>query len=221
MNRFNEQEIVNKYVNNKYSLRYLAEIFNTNHHLIKRILLKNGIKITRRNTLKKLTEEHKQKISNSRKKLKENGWIPYNKGLKTIDRKNGKELLYKNMIAHLRFDIVLDWLMKFENFEKLKCLNKAITKRNERFNVDSKWYINYIEKFYDDPQFNKIYNKWKENKDDKYLLPTLDHINPKSNGGSDDLYNLQFLSWFENRAKNNLSQKKWEELKQNINQYLL
>lgn len=221
MDDITEKEIVNKYINERYTLRHLAEIYNTNHHKIKRILIKHDVKITRRNTLKKFTDEHKQKISNSRKRLKESGWIPYNKGLKTIDRKNGERLLYINMLSHLRFNVTLEWLMKFNDFEKLKCLNRAITKRDSRFDVDSFWYMNYIEKFYYDAQFNEIYKRWMKTKKDKYLLPTLDHIRPKSQSGTEDLSNLQFLTWFENRAKNDLSQLEWDEMKNNIKIYLI
>lgn len=216
-----EKEIIDKYVNDQYTLRHLSEIYQTNHHKIKRVLIKNGVKITRRKTRKKFTEEHKRKISESRKKLKEKGWVPYNKGLKTIDRKNGKKLLYQNMLSHLRFKVELNWLMKFDDFEKLKCLNRAITNREGRFPVDSFWYMLYIEKFYYDTQFNKIYQKWTENQKDKYLLPTLDHIQPRSKSGTNELDNLQFLSWFENRAKNNLSQTEWNWVKKNIEKYLI
>ena len=33
--------------------------------------------------------------------------------------------------------------------------------------------------------------------------------------------NLQFLTWFENRAKNNLSQEEWNKIKDNIGDYLV
>jgi hypothetical protein len=36
-----------------------------------------------------------------------------------------------------------------------------------------------------------------------------------------DLRHLQFLSWFENRTKNNMSQKEWDLLKQNISEYFI
>ena len=45
---------------------------------------------------------------------------------------------FKNMKAHLKFDVSLDWLMQFD-FNKLKILNKMICTRDrvkKYFNVD-------------------------------------------------------------------------------------
>ena len=42
---------------------------------------------------------------------------------------------------------------------------------------------------------------------------------PKSKGGTNDLKNLQFLTWFENRSKNNMTQNEWNKLKLNIGEY--
>jgi 5-methylcytosine-specific restriction endonuclease McrA len=209
------------YTEKNWTLRMIAEKFNTNHHLIKRRLVGMGIKITRRNTLKKFSDEHRQKISDSRKRLKASGWIPYNKGLKTADRPNSKEMLAKNMLTHIRFDVSLDWLLQFDDFEKLKFLNRAITPRDTRYKVDTSWYEDYVVKFYTDKQFNDIYSKWLSGgKNDKYLMPTIDHINPKANGGQDNLDNLQFLTWFENRAKNDMPLVEWRRLKENMRDYL-
>ena len=175
-----------------------------------------------RNKLRVFTKEHRQKISDSRKRLKASGWIPYNKGLKTADRPNGKELLVKNMKAHLRFNVPYQWLMQFDDFEKLKFLNRAITPRDVRFKVDTEWYRDYILKFYYDKQFNDIYSKWiSGGKKDKYLIPTIDHINPKAKNGDNQLSNLQFLTWFENRAKNDMPIVVWQKLKENIKDYLI
>ena len=44
---------------------------------------------------------------------------------------------------------------------------------------------------------------------------------PKAKGGTNDLENLQFLSWFENRCKNDMTQKEWNILKSNIGEYLI
>jgi hypothetical protein len=131
-----------------------------------------------------------------------------------------KESLYKNMSAHLRFSVSAKWLMQFEDVEKLKFLNRCVTNRSGRYTEGTGWYKAYIQKFYNDPKFNKLYKKW-IGTDDKYLRPTIDHINPKANGGNNDLDNLQFLTWFENRAKNDMPQVEWQRIKKNIKDYLL
>ena len=173
------------------------------------------------NKLRVFTPEHREKISISRKKMFADGYVPYNKGLKTSDRDNGTELLHKNMLAHLRFEVSLTWLIQFGDVEKLKCLNRAITKRGDRWDVSTEWYKAYIEKFYTDSQFNEVFTRWSRCKNDKYLRPTIDHIEAKAGGGGNELRNLQFLSWFENRAKNDMAQTEWNALKSNIKNYLI
>jgi 5-methylcytosine-specific restriction endonuclease McrA len=83
------------------------------------------------------------------------------------------------------------------------------------------WYKSYIERFYADDQFNRVYKRYLKNTKDKYLVPSIDHIVPKTKGGTDDVNNLQVLSWFENRAKNNMTQAEWDRVKQNMKEYLI
>lgn len=128
---------------------------------------------------------------------------------------------YRNMISHLRFDVSLEWIIQFDDFEKLKCLNKCITNRDCRFDESKEWYVKYIEKFYSDEQFNKIYHKWVQSGKQFYLKPSVDHIIPRSKGGTNSLENLQFLTWFENRCKNDLSQDEWNLIKFNIKEYFI
>lgn len=55
---------------------------------------------------------------------------------------------------------------------------------------------------------------------DKWIKPSLDHIQAKTNGGTLLLDNLQFVSWLENRAKVDIKQDEWNRIKKNINYYL-
>jgi 5-methylcytosine-specific restriction endonuclease McrA len=173
-----------------------------------------------KNKLRHFTDEHKRKISESRKRLKANGWVPYNKGLKTLDRENGVELILKNMKAHLKYDVSLEWLSQFNDIEKLKYLNRSISRKRDCEGFTTKTYKQFIEKFYYDEKFNSLFDKWIES-GDKWIKPSIDHIIPKSKGGTNELSNLQFLSWFENRCKNDMTQAEWDMLKANIKEYIL
>ena len=74
---------------------------------------------------------------------------------------------------------------------------------------------------YNDDQFNRIYESWINSGKEKYKKPSIDHIVPKSKGGTNDIENLQFLSWFENRCKNDMTQTEWDNLKLNIKEYFI
>lgn len=211
--------IAQLYTEDRWTLRMIADKFNTNHHLIKRRLVSMGIKITRRNTLREFTDEHKQKISDSRKKLMESGWIPYNRGLKVADMPNGRGMLLGNMRTHLRYDVSLEWLNSFQDIEKLKFLNRTLTRQRDCEGFTTEMYMMFIEKFYNDKKFNDLYDKWKET-GNKWIKPSLDHIQAKANGGTLFLDNLQFISWLENRAKVDIDQSEWEIIKKDINYYL-
>ena len=197
------------YCKNNWSLRQIAILYNTNHHKIRRILKKYGIKIVKQ-PRQPFTQEHKKNISLARKGHE--SWI-----------KNTKASIfnrYKNIAGHLRFNINYDWFLQFDDIDKLIFLNRCI--RSNRFIQRSdEWYTEYILKFYHDETFNMLYKKWLLNNKNKYMRPTIDHIIPKSKGGSDDISNLTFLSWFENRAKDNMSLSEWNSIKQNIKEYLI
>lgn len=174
------------------SMRSIAGKLGTNHKLISRVLKRRGI-LTRRP-----------------------------KNLRGVKKFNCDiERNYNNMATHLRFDVSVDWLMQFKDFDKLKLLNDVITNRSGRWDVSSSWYKSYIERFYDDNQFNKIYEKWVDSGKEKYKKPSIDHILPKAKGGTNDIENLQFLSWFENRCKNDMTQTEWDNLKLNMQEYFI
>lgn len=204
-----EKKIVSMYTNGRYTLRHLADIFDTDHHRIRRILVKNKIAITRRNTLKEFTPEHRRKIGEASK-----GRPCFWKGKKMPRKTN-----LKNMATHLKYNVTWEWLDQFNDFEKLKFLNKSITRGRDSAGFTDALYKLFIKKFYYDQQFNMLYSKWCISKD-KWIKPSLDHKNPKSNNGSlIDLDNLQFISWLENRAKVNIPQAQWDNIKSRIGEY--
>ncbi len=113
----------------------------------------------------------------------------------------------------------LEWLDGFEDIEKLKFLNRSLSRKRDCDGFTTDIYKQFIEKFYVDEKFNKLYNEWIRTKD-KWIKPSLDHIDAKCNGGSLLTDNLQFVSWLENRAKANIPQNEWEKMKANIGYYL-
>jgi predicted DNA-binding protein YlxM (UPF0122 family) len=212
-----EKDEINKmiflYIDEKFSLRDIAKEFNTNHKKISKILRENGIVIKRSNKKIVISKEHRDKISIKMKEL-------YLSGKKEPFGANPtKENLYKNMSYHLKYDVDLEWLMSFEDFEKLKFLNRSIGRQRDCKGFDIKLYMEYIEKFYYEENFNRLYNKWKRTNDNN-MKPSLDHIIPKSKGCDlKNLDNLRFLTWFENRAKTNIDEEEWTKIKMNINEY--
>lgn len=174
------------------SMRSIAEKLETNHKLISRVLNKNGVPTRKPKNLR--------------------GVRKFNCDM---------ERNYNNMATHLRFDVSTDWLMQFDDFGKLKLLNDVITNRSGRWEVSTEWYKSYIERFYNDKQFNLIYLAWIDSGQIKYKKPSIDHIVPKAKGGANSLGNLQFLTWFENRCKNDMTQAEWDNLKLNMKDYLI
>ena len=148
------------------------------------------------------TEEHKKNMSISAK-----GKIM------------NKSTNYKNMYHSLKYNTELNWLMSFEDIEKLEFLNRMVAKPNDRLSDDN--YILFIEKYYYDKRFDVLYKNWLSNDKETYLRPSFDHIIPRCKGGTNEINNIQILTWFENRCKNDMSQQEWENTKLNIDRYFI
>jgi len=209
-----DKEIIRLYVEEDLSLRQIAIMFSTNHKIIGRILIRNNIQIKKSKRLMVFTQDHKDKISKARKSLYESGKITaWSKG-----KKMTRVHILKNMKAHLKYDVSLDWLNSFENIEKLKYLNRSLSRKRDCEGFTDEMYKQFIEKFYYDSKFNILYDRWIAT-NDKWIKPSLDHIQAKAKKGSLLLNNLQFISWLENRAKVDIEQDEWNKIKQKINEY--
>ena len=116
--------------------------------------------------------------------------------------------------------IDLDYVNSFDDFEKYAFLHKQRVKQL-KLSTDEKEYKEFINYFYNQEQFNAIYNNWrkkeKENTFYDWYKPSIDHIIPKSKGGTNSLDNLQFLTVFENLAKRDMTMEEWNDFKKRTN----
>ena len=114
-------------------------------------------------------------------------------------------------------DLDIEYLRSFNDFEKFLFIHKSIRRIIRIEELTSKEYKDYIEYFYNQKQFNYVYNFWltQEKTNTFYDLakPSIDHIIPKAKNGKNNKENLQFITLFENLAKRDMTWKEWEEFK--------
>ena len=191
------------YVEERYSLHRIAKQFGTNDHFVRRRLIKMGVEINNSNrTRPPITEEQRQKISATSK-----GRPGFWKG-----KKLPKHTLYLNMLHHMQWKVDLEFLTQFDDVERLKALNRLLTRDRVSAHFDTAKYMRFIEKFYFDKKFIRQLELYQDS-GNKYDRPSLDHIIPLSRGGTWDLDNLQIISWFDNRAKCDMTQAEYEAMK--------
>ena len=129
-------------------------------------------------------------------------------------------------LSSCKMNINEDYLEKFsDDFEKFLFLHKALTLTSGKTpaTYDIQEYKEDIDDFWNDKQFNIIYNNWillSENNLNTYYdwyKPSLDHKIPKSRGGTNKRDNLQFLTVFENLSKRDLTWEEWNIFKKETN----
>jgi 5-methylcytosine-specific restriction endonuclease McrA len=126
----------------------------------------------------------------------------------------------EHLIATSKYPLEKDFVYSFQDFKKYSFLHKSVTHSNSPLKIYTyDYYKEYIKHFYNDEQFNLIYNFWLENNYNNityydWSKPSLDHKIPLSKGGSNKIENLEFLTVFENLAKRDMTLEEWEDFKE-------
>jgi hypothetical protein len=194
-------EVVRLYEVEMWTLRRISDHFSTDHHRIKRTLIAAGVPITNQHRLRTPQSDAQRKALS----VRVTGTVPKNKGTKSPE-----PLIRKMMKARMRTSIDL---IKYEDIDKLQLLVRLTSKHSKHLAVSDAIRESFLDKFYFDNQFNALWAKWKASGENKWYFPSLDHKTSKLNGEDWSLDNLQFLSWFENRAKAEMNQDEWDDFK--------
>jgi hypothetical protein len=195
-------DIINLYTIDRDNIKNISRKFGVGPKVIRRLLIENNIELDgiKNRFYRVLTKEHRDKISRSL--------------IGKISNRNGYKMSFhekiKNSEAQLGFQNFS--LLEFNDYEKFRFIMKWVG-RYRMSKKGEEYVYSFIKKIYNDDKFNTIYNFWYNNKG-KWNIPTIDHIIPLSRGGDFfDLNNIQVLTWFENRAKAEMTQKEWEDFK--------
>lgn len=106
---------------------------------------------------------------------------------------------------------------RYSDYGKIRVLSKVLTRYRNEIGHSTAVRQSFLDRFYHDVQFNAVYREWLLHGKSQWWYPSLDHIMPTSRGGSNDLDNLQFITWFENRSKGNMTPSEWGDFKKETN----
>ena len=121
-------------------------------------------------------------------------------------------------------EIKKSFVLKFsKDFDKFLFIHKMIMYRGGKKVTDytQKEYEETITYFYNNEQFNAVYEYWKTQPRSStfydWAKPSLDHIIPRSKNGGNHYSNFQVLTVFENLAKKDMTQEEWDKFKKETN----
>lgn len=164
-------------------------------------------------TIKKILKQHNVQVKKSHKwtderKAEKSKTPHFNIGLKWKEQARRENIVRKIHLTEP--DYTID---RYGDIAKLKFLSSLYTDDRQRFVNAGTTRQAFMDKFYFDKDFNAMYSTWLAQGKPKWIIPSLDHKTPLSKGGSWELDNLHFMTWFENRAKADMTFEEWTAFK--------
>jgi hypothetical protein len=198
--------IVSLYTIERDNIKNISRKVGTSAKIVRRILIENKIKLDgiKNRFYRTLTDEHKKNISKSLMG-KPGGSLGLSRSIDVRIKYSESQLKLINFSLdefkddYTKFRFIMRWVVK-----------NGIAKGGEELIYE------FIKRFYNDKKLDKLYSNWIFSNKNKWYLPTLDHKIPISRGGNKfDLENMEILTWFENRAKAEMTREEWEKFKIN------
>lgn len=216
-----DAKVIDLYVNHRWTMRRIARSLETDHHAVQRLLARHAVAIDKRGRVcEPFSAEHRRKLSEAKvknpsghafKKGEKHSWPTWSKG-----KKMTHDFRLKQIRVKFGLDDVYD-LSPYVDLDRFLFLSRLICKlRKWLGSTESEKHraqLDFIKRFYFDQSFNLLYDGWVKSGRNKWHRPSLDHRTPKSRGGTFDLDNLRFITWFENRAKADMDDKEWRKFK--------
>lgn len=129
---------------------------------------------------------------------------------------------FRSIAQNMKNSVGYSFLKKnFSDPDKVRYLLLSIKSNGGtlKYDFDSEDKKKYLLRFYYDDNFNKFYNMFLLT-ENKFIKPSLDHLIPRSRGGSSNLDNLHFISYLENIAKSDMTWQEWVVVKNNLHKFM-
>jgi hypothetical protein len=197
------KSIISEYSENtSITLRELSSKYGIHHVTISAFLKKNGIAIRR--TGARIGHPVKESTRQLFSKLHAGNTY-------TVGRKQTNSTKLKIIATMWKVDYSA--LLQYPNANKVKLIIQWMNSSRNMLNFEISTRLTFLDHFYKDESFNRIWDIWIKNGKKQEYKPSIDHKIPYTRGGTCDFANLQIITWFENRAKGNMTESEWEIFK--------
>lgn len=198
--------LISEYLNTSVTLVELSKRYKIHKVTISTFFKVNGILIKRPGAMPghKVYDGTRKKFSKIHKNNKY-----------TVGRKQSDTTKLKLIATNSGLPI--DEIIKFKDYQKFKLIVSWARTKRTLFDQSPESRLAFVNHFYYDLQFNKIWKNWVDSGKRHLWKPSIDHIVPFSKGGTGCIQNLQVITWFENKIKDSMTEEEWSDFKLSTN----